>query len=193
MYRFIRRGTVRLSGSFYALLALALMTVPLPWIFAWICAALVHELGHIAAVCLLGHQIQSISLEWGGTRIVTDALGDVEWICAAAGPVCGSLALLLAKRFPVFALSAFVQTIFNLLPVYPLDGGRILLSFLRMICKESIACKISKWVSAVILLLGMVAVLPIAVKYSLGIGPFFLIAFLAFKSEVIKFPCKDDG
>ena len=51
-----------------------------------------------------------------------------ELLCAAAGPI-GSISMLLTiRKFPILGLLGLAQGIFNLLPIYPLDGGRILRS-----------------------------------------------------------------
>lgn len=49
-----------------------------------------------------------------------------EALCALAGPVGSFSVVLLAEYFPEAALFGLVQGLYNLLPVYPLDGGRIL-------------------------------------------------------------------
>ena len=57
-----------------------------------------------------------------------DAKG--ECLCALAGPL-GSL-ILAFLPFSTLALCGLVQGLFNLLPIMPLDGGRILGYFLEM-------------------------------------------------------------
>lgn len=51
-------------------------------------------------------------------------------ICALSGPLGGLLLTLTIGYLPRLALCALVQSIFNLLPFYPLDGGRALRAML---------------------------------------------------------------
>ncbi len=67
------------------------------------------------SICIgpLGAKIESYGLSGTG-----------ELLCILAGPV-GSLMLLLVLRvLPTLGLFGLIQGFFNLLPVYPLDGGR---------------------------------------------------------------------
>ena len=47
-----------------------------------------------------------------------------ECLCALAGPVGGFLLLSMCRIYPELAVWGMFQSIYNLLPVYPLDGGR---------------------------------------------------------------------
>lgn len=61
-----------------------------------------------------------------GTAIETAALSPIqELLCAAAGPAGSFLCLLFLRHFPILALCGLLQGSYNLLPIYPLDGGRI--------------------------------------------------------------------
>ena len=49
-----------------------------------------------------------------------------EVSCPSAGPLVSLTLCLLSRWMPILGLCALVQGLFNLLPVYPMDGGRIL-------------------------------------------------------------------
>ncbi len=103
------------------------MLVPLGWVVAILSAAAIHELSHALALVLAKIKIHKVIIKASGTIICTRCLTAFEqMICAAAGPAGGLLAAAALHRFPRFALCAFIQSIYNLLPVLPFDGGRIL-------------------------------------------------------------------
>ena len=112
--------------------ALLLLTLPLPWLAGAAAAACVHELGHLLAIWLLDAGHPEFRMGCTGAKIHT-AFSEPwrEFICAAAGPTASLLLLLVAKLFPRIALCGFVQGLYNLLPIYPLDGGRMLCSALK--------------------------------------------------------------
>ena len=109
--------------------ALLLLILPLKLIICLCIAAAVHEFGHILALYIYRVPITCIKLGFGGAIIQTIPLSPrQELLCAAAGPAGSLLCLLLIHIFPLFALCGCVQGLYNLLPIYPLDGGRILQS-----------------------------------------------------------------
>ena len=124
-------GHVRTEAGFWLVLGLMVLLFPMRFLAGVLAAASVHELGHILAVRLLGGRVLGIRLRACGARIEASPMEPGRAaVCALAGPAAGAMTVLAWKWFPELALAGLVQTVFNLIPLYPLDGGRAL----RNIC-----------------------------------------------------------
>lgn len=111
-------------------------------------AALLHELGHFAALRVYGIPVRRVDLEPMGARIVYDdalcPLGASAWIAVSGALVnlfvCMAVSLFLALagggtyQLPLlfFAVANGFLALLNLLPLETLDGGRLLLSVLLL-------------------------------------------------------------
>jgi len=110
----------------YFFWAFLLLILPLPWFVAFLTAALLHEMFHIAALMLMKKQVQQIRIGLDGIRMDVSGLSDgQELFCALAGPCAGFLLLGVRKWYPELSVVAVVQSLYNLIPIYPLDGGRV--------------------------------------------------------------------
>lgn len=105
---------------------------------AFAAAAAVHELSHLLALRLLGLRVDAVSPEPGGLciRYEGECSPTGHAAAAAAGPLGGCLyacaALLAARSLGMdwLRLSGQISLFFsgfNLLPILPLDGGRMFL------------------------------------------------------------------
>ena len=141
--KYLQTMRLRIPPLLFVLAAAALLLVPLKWIGAILLCTVIHELWHLAALSLLGVRIQGISVGVSGVKIFTESMTDAqELICALAGPV-GSMSLLFFARWlPLTAVCAAVQGIYNLIPVYPSDGGRILRCISGLVLPHYAAAKL---------------------------------------------------
>ena len=126
---------IRVQPSAFLMAAALVLLLPLDWLCAVLLASAVHEIGHLAAIYAFGGHADSVTIGLRGAEIHT-VFPDKrkELFCAAAGPAASFLLIFLYRFSPKLAVCAAVQGMFNLIPVYPMDGGRILCCFLRRLC-----------------------------------------------------------
>jgi len=137
------RFRIILSPGLYLFAAVMILLVPLRWLLAAVVSVTVHELFHIAAIRCFGNRIYCVRVGIDGTRIHTQLMPLwQELVCALAGPIGGLLLLLLARWFPLIALCSGFHSLYNLLPVYPQDGGRALRCGAQLLLPD-------KWVNIV--------------------------------------------
>ena len=126
-----RSMVIETDGGFWIVLGLMGLLFPLRVLAGLLLAASVHELGHIVSVLLCGGRIHRIRLHPGGAQIIAAPLPPGrELLCILAGPGAGALTIVAWRAFPELAVAGLLQTVFNLLPLPGLDGGRMV----RNIC-----------------------------------------------------------
>lgn len=164
--------------------------VPSSAFWGLIAASVIHELGHIFAIYLTGGKVVSLKLGILGAVISTTPLSySQEVFCTLAGPVLGLTLLIFRPLCPWLAFWALVQNVYNLLPVYPLDGGRILCAIFCMVFPLEKAQRISEMVSlATVFLVGIGGYLFLRpVLPQLWLFPFFILLFQLFNHREYKF------
>lgn len=175
------------------MIAVMLLAVPLPWLLGWLIAAAVHECSHWCMLRLCGKRIYKVYLDFGGAKMQTDALSNGQTVlCALAGPVGGMMLLAIANTFPHAALCALILSAYNLLPIYPLDGGRALQGFLQTILPDRYA-KTIFIITEKTVLLALSALCTIAAfKWKLGLLPIAAFILFTMRMYKIKIPCKSN-
>ena len=124
---------------------------------SYLMAILIHEFGHFFTAKKLGYKVSKFSLSPYGVELSyfnQDINCRDELFIALAGPFANLLSVVFVVSlwwlFPTiyffsesFVSISFVIAIFNLLPAYPLDGGRIFIDIASNFVTKKRAIKIS--------------------------------------------------
>lgn len=171
-----------ISATFCLGLALALLLAPLPWVAAWLFAAAVHELFHYVAIRSFCGKGVRLRLSFDGARMQLPEMSrGREALCAIAGPAGSLCLLLIAKWLPRVAICATIQAMYNLLPVYPMDGGRALQSALSLLLPPRLAANICSWVEILCILALFTLAIYGCVWLKLGLFPLLLVLHLCIR------------
>ena len=189
MGQFRPDNLLRVSGSL--VLALALLILPLRWVLAWIMAAAIHEVCHLAAVRLCGGRVDYIRADaWGATMVAEDLSQPQELFCVLAGPIGASLVLLpLVRWLPATAVCALCQSAYNLLPFSNRDGGRALGCALRLALPSDRVDRVCQMIHRVCICGILLAGIYGSFWLKLGLMPLLLSIWLVIKGNSGKIPC----
>lgn len=147
-----------------------------PQIGGWfLIGAAVHELSHMLAMALLKVPIYGLSLTIAGAQIRSGPMNNAgEALCALAGPISNmGLGALTLRYIPELAIVNFCLAAVNLLPLYPLDGGRILLCVLRIYLTGERLDQVVKVVNAVVCSALMIGTCWVTIYLQSGLWPIF--------------------
>lgn len=191
---------IRLHLKIFIFIAIFILTKQIEIYSLLMIFAILHELGHMIAGIILGFKVDTIEIMPFGLSVSFE--GKVEYynkkikkaskltlkklLIAIAGPCVNVIFAILFLSFPLSIFNIEAQTIvyaniliaiFNLLPIYPLDGGRIIKYVIHIICgKKDASYYINKisYISVVIL----TAISSIAILYLKNIAIVIIIAYL---------------
>ncbi len=149
--------SLRIHPATFLFLILLLITGYGSVLIPYMISIVIHEFSHAAVAKKLGYCLDKIwILPYGASISFKEHFfnPEDEIKIAIAGPLSNVVLLVLTISlwwiFPStyvftysFAISNFSIAAFNLLPAFPLDGGRILNSILKSKLKASVATKIS--------------------------------------------------
>ncbi len=186
-----RRLPIIVKPEFYIVLALTVLVFPVRWVVAWVVASTFHEVCHFAALRLSGCRIFRIQIDLNGAVMETDLLScSREFFCALAGPLGGFALLIIAKWFPRIAICGCFQTLYNLIPIFPLDGGRAVRCAVKKLIPDAKGEQIERWLENSILLIFLLLGIYATVWLDLGLIPLIFAVILVIKNKKVKITCK---
>ena len=178
---------IKLNLNIFLFLLLFFLTGQLEIYALVMIFALIHELSHLVCGVLLGFKVNTLRIMPLGFSIEFESVVEdynnkirksnmiavKKIIIALAGPLINLLIVICGIIFNVnmnIVYSNFLIFIFNLLPIYPLDGGRTLKNVLKILVGNRKANKYINTVNNVFtIILTMLASILIAVYKNIAI------------------------
>ena len=152
-----------------------------------------HEAAHLAAMLALHIPVYGIRFGLRGAEIRAVSLPyRQELVVSAAGPSVNFLLLWLSvRRYPMLSFVNLTLLVYNLLPIYPLDGGRILRSLLRSFLPFKVAEVVER--VCVLSCFALITAFSLYLSFGLqgGMWPILCCGFLFYRlGETILPKCK---
>ena len=194
--------SIKIDLKIFLFLFLFLLTSQFEMYVVLLVFAIIHELGHLIAGLILKFKPEEIKLTPVGLRIQfqvsdeeykiknTKTLTIKKAMIALAGPltnlIIATMAILIAEFnlnfqnlyiYELIVYSNLLIAMFNLIPIYPMDGGRVVKEILKLVCGNKKAYKITYMLSKTILIL-LTAIASIGILYLHNIAIIIVIAYL---------------
>lgn len=196
--------SIKIDLKIFLFLFLFLITSQIEIYMTLMIFAIIHELGHLLMGLILGFKTEEIKLSPVGLQVKFkisseeynikinkgNSLCIKRAIIALAGPitnlVIAVIVIILEKIitnlqntyiYQILIYSNFLIAMFNLIPIYPMDGGRVLNEIIKLFWGNKVAYKITYIVSKTVLIV-LTAISSIVILYIHNISIVIILAYL---------------
>lgn len=178
------------SPAFLGFLSAYFYFDPAQTFWPFLLSAALHEAGHLIVLRCMRVRIHKLRLGLTGAVLYTQPLSyGRELLAAAAGPAMNAVCTLaFLHAWPRFALVNLLLLFYNLFPLYPLDGGRILRAALHLLLPDNAAAIAEKVLAASFLAALTAAACCLTCVWHAGLWPVVLCALLLLRVAGTIFP-----
>jgi len=192
---------IKFHPSFWFFLIILIFSNNFLSVFSYLVCVILHEFGHFLMANFLGYKLNKITFLPFGVSISGKEnvfyKPSHEILIAISGPLVNLILLVICLAlfwlFPIvysvlenFYFSNLITFIFNFLPVYPLDGGRVLYAYIKRKKPINKAYKLIKIIgvifSALLFILFIISSF-FKINFTLGVTSIFLISGLFFEDN----------
>lgn len=156
--------------------------------------ALIHELGHLLCGVILDFAVENFEIMPLGfsvefkpnvkdynKKIMKSNILTVKKLCInLAGPMVNFIIIIVAyllKLQDIIIFSNLIILIINMIPIYPLDGGRVLKNILKLLLGNKKAIQYTNTISNIIVIM-LTIIASIGIYYYKNIAVLFAIIFI---------------
>lgn len=182
----LKTRKIDIQPEFMIFVSLGLLVIPVPWLLSWLLAGLIHEVFHFMALRLCGYPVKNIKISVSGAKLETQMEPGLKMaLCAIAGPISGFLLLAAVHIIPRIAICGLLQSVWNLMPVFPLDGSRVIIGLLSMMYDEKTVKIICLYLERIVILLIWIIACYATFRMHLGLMPILLVFVLLIKKKLL--------
>lgn len=176
---------IKINIQIFAIVAILILTNQIE-IYAWLMLfALIHEVAHMCVGMILNLKPKTLEIQPFGIGVIFESFENSNMkkiIIALAGPIINIIFAIVFSYINVGNKDLIVNAnlllaIFNLMPIYPLDGGRILKVIIKMSKKTSEADEIVNRISNILIIMLTMAASVLILIYK-NIGLFIIIMYI---------------